>query len=41
MQGFGDFLLGINNPTISGIDTDNPLEIIQHVSKTCTVHFER
>jgi hypothetical protein len=41
MQAFGDTVLGLNDSQLSGIETDDPLELVQHVAKTCTVHFSR
>lgn len=41
MQGAGDVILNFNVPTVSGISTQDPLEIIQHVAKTCVKHFDR
>jgi hypothetical protein len=40
-QAFGDTLLGMNNPSISGIHTTDPLEIAAFFSKSCSVHFVR
>lgn len=39
MQAFGDKLLLMNDPSISDIMTKNPLELVQHLAKTCSVHF--
>lgn len=41
MQGFGDRLLLMNDPSTSGITTRDPLELVQHLTKTCSVHFLR
>ena len=34
MQAFGDTVLGLNDSQLSGIKTDDPLELVQHVAKT-------
>ncbi|KAJ7193605.1 hypothetical protein GGX14DRAFT_577060 [Mycena pura] len=40
-QGFGDFLLGYNDPDISGIHSRDPLELVLYSLKCCQVHFQR
>ncbi|KAF8590747.1 hypothetical protein K439DRAFT_1611685 [Ramaria rubella] len=41
IQGLGDVLLMLNVPTISGIHTTDPLEIILYLIMTCCTHFVR
>ncbi|KAJ7190068.1 hypothetical protein GGX14DRAFT_580166 [Mycena pura] len=40
-QGFGDFLVGYNDPSISGIHSRDPLELVEYSLKSCQVHFKR
>ncbi|KAJ7185163.1 hypothetical protein GGX14DRAFT_580558 [Mycena pura] len=40
-QGFGDFLVGYNDPSISGINSRDPLELVKYSLKSCQVHFKR
>jgi hypothetical protein len=40
-QGLGDWLATYNDPMKSGIQTRDPLELIQYCIKTCGIHFER
>lgn len=37
----GDDLLIRNDPKKSGIDTDDPQVIVQHIIRTCVVHLDR
>lgn len=39
--GLGAYLKTINNPNISGIDTDDENEIALYAAKTCQAHFSR
>ncbi|KAF7371862.1 hypothetical protein MVEN_00043200 [Mycena venus] len=39
--GFGHFLVIYKNPTISGIHSRDPIELLSHCLKTCWLHFER
>jgi hypothetical protein len=39
--GLGHFLVGYNDPEISGINTRNPVELLGYCLKTCSIHFER
>jgi hypothetical protein len=41
MQGFGDFVASINNPSISGLSVTDPLDLASRLAKTCSVHFDR
>jgi len=41
MQAFGDNVLGLNDSQLSRIETDDPLELVQHVAKTYTIHFSQ
>ena len=41
MQAFGEHVLTMNDSSISGIATEDPLMMVQHVAKTCSVHFCR
>ncbi|KAJ7060416.1 hypothetical protein C8F01DRAFT_1253750 [Mycena amicta] len=40
-QGFGDFLVNYNDPSISGIHSRDPLELVTYLLKSCQVHFKR
>lgn len=40
-QGCGDWLININNPLLSEIMTDDPLKLVQHILKTCYLHYDR
>jgi hypothetical protein len=39
--GLGHFLVGYNDPELSGINSRNPIELLQHCLKTCSIHFQR
>ena len=41
LQGFGDSLIPLNDPEISGITSKDPFVLLQYVTRTCTVHFDR
>ncbi|KAF5381040.1 hypothetical protein D9615_003872 [Tricholomella constricta] len=41
MQACGDVMLTMNDPATSGIETKDPLILVQHVAKTCLQHFLR
>jgi hypothetical protein len=41
MQGFGDYVTSINNPSISGLSVTDPLDLASRLAKTCSVHFNR
>ncbi|KAJ7050007.1 hypothetical protein C8F01DRAFT_1348352 [Mycena amicta] len=40
-QGFGDFLVHYNDPTISGIHSRDPLALLAYSLKSCNIHFQR
>ncbi|KAF7325502.1 hypothetical protein MKEN_00399200 [Mycena kentingensis (nom. inval.)] len=40
-QGFGDFLVGYNDPSISNIHSRDPLELVTYTLKSCQVHYTR
>ncbi|CAK5272286.1 unnamed protein product [Mycena citricolor] len=39
--GLGEFLKTYNVPSISGIDSCDPIELLSYCLKTCVVHFDR
>ena len=41
LQGFGDTLVQFNKPAISGIQSNDPYQLLTYVTYTCTVHFDR
>ncbi|KAJ7791551.1 hypothetical protein B0H14DRAFT_3566646 [Mycena olivaceomarginata] len=39
--GLGNFLVGYNDPEVSGINSRNPIQLLGYCLKTCSIHFER
>jgi hypothetical protein len=41
VQGLGDNLVRENDPAVSGIRSNDPLEVVQHVIRLCVIHYKR
>lgn len=40
-QGLGDYLVTINDPSLSGLTTRDPIELAAQVARTCDFHFQK
>jgi hypothetical protein len=38
--GLGNFLVGYNDPEVSGINSRNTIQLLGYCLKTCSIHFE-